>query len=527
LNFLKHILSFSLLYGLFFMTISNNIIAQLQEENGRVKIFYPNGQISSEGYVRDGKPDGYWKTYYVTGILKSEGKRSNFLLDSTWNFYNQAGELTEVINYNLGKRGGYTYRYDYNNPQQPGKKTLVSKELYINDKKEGESQYYYNTGELKEIVNYKDGKKDGYSKQFDKEGTVISLNQFKDGYLVSRERINRKDEQGLRQGTHKTFYEDGSLKREVNFLDDQLHGYYREFDEDGYLLQALRYERGAVIEEIDEEAKEIVDFRRTFDEEGRLIFSGGYREGTPIGIHRFYDTTGTVINAYIFNERGDKISEGIVDEQGNRKGVWKDFYISGELRATGTYRNNRKTGEWNYYFRNGKIEQKGRFLNGRHDGQWIWYFDTGEIWREESYFNGMEDGYAKEYDREGNIIAEGNYINGEKDGKWIHDVGDHREEGNYITGLREGKWIYYYDDGSVKFEGNYVRGLPDGKQIYYYNDGTMKEEQFYNAGIRDKVWRKYNRLGNIEIAILYRKNKEIRINGIKIDLPESDIKVIE
>jgi antitoxin component YwqK of YwqJK toxin-antitoxin module len=495
-------------------------------EDGPITIYYPNGQVSSEGFVKDGKPDGYWKTYYVTGILKSEGKRTNFLLDSTWNFYNNTGDLVEVINYQLGKRSGYTFTYDYNNPELPGQQTLVAKELYINDKKEGESFYYYNTGEIKEVVLFSDGKREGYAKEFDRDSTIVTLKQYKNNFLISRERVNRKDESGFKQGTHKTFYEDGSVKEEVNYLDDQLHGYFRQYDESGILLQTLRYERGAIIEEIDEEAKEIIDFRRTYDEQGRLIFSGGYIEEIPIGIHRFFDTTGTVINSFIYNERGVKISEGIVDEQGNRRGEWKDFYITGELRARGNYLNNRRTGEWTFYFKNGKVEQNGRFLNGRFDGEWIWYYDTGEIWREETYFNGSEDGYAAEYSKSGDIIAAGNYINGEKDGEWIHVVGDHKEVGEYISGLREGKWIYYYEDGSKKFEGNYVRGLPDGPQFYYYKNGTIQEEQYYSAGLRERIWRKYDEYGNVQISIVYRNNREIRIDGVRVRLPESDIKRI-
>jgi uncharacterized protein len=501
-------------------------MAQLEIEDGPVTIYYPNGQVSSEGFVKDGKPDGYWKTYYTTGILKSEGKRTNFLLDSTWNFYNHSGDLVEVINFQFGKRSGYTYTFDYDNPELPGQKTLISKELYINDKKEGQSFYYYNTGELKEVLFFSDGKKEGYAKEYDRDGTVNTLKQYKDNYLISRERINRKDEEGFKQGTYKTFYEDGSVKNEVNYLDNELHGYFREYDEKGILLQTLRYERGAIIEEIDEEAKEIIDFRRTFDEQGRIIFSGGYREDIPIGIHRFFDTTGTVINSYIYNERGIKTSEGIVDEQGRRKGEWKDFYITGEQRASGNYSNNRRKGDWIYYFKNGSIEQKGRFLNGRFDGEWIWYYDTGEIWRNETYFNGSEDGYAVEYSRSGDVIAAGNYINGEKDGEWIHVVGDHKEVGKYISGLREGKWIYYYEDGSKKFEGNYVTGLPDGKQYYYYKNGTIQEEQYYSAGIRERIWRKYDELGNVLISIVYRENREVRIDGVRIRLPEGDIKRI-
>ncbi|MBP5782526.1 MAG: hypothetical protein J6W04_03195, partial [Bacteroidales bacterium] len=41
-----------------------------------VQFFYPNGKVvSSEGFMVDGKPDGYWKSYYENGNLKSEGNR--------------------------------------------------------------------------------------------------------------------------------------------------------------------------------------------------------------------------------------------------------------------------------------------------------------------------------------------------------------------------------------------------------------------------------------------------------------------
>ena len=68
---------------------------------------YPNGTVSSEGLIKNGKPEGFWKSYYVTGVKKSEGKRTNFLLDSIWIFYDQAGDTTEKINYLYGKKNGW------------------------------------------------------------------------------------------------------------------------------------------------------------------------------------------------------------------------------------------------------------------------------------------------------------------------------------------------------------------------------------------------------------------------------------
>ena len=83
----------------------------VQLQDGYQQFRYPNGNISSEGHIRNGKPDGYWKSYYVTGVLKSEGRRTSFLLDSLWVFYDQAGDTIEKISYLLGKRNGYSLKY--------------------------------------------------------------------------------------------------------------------------------------------------------------------------------------------------------------------------------------------------------------------------------------------------------------------------------------------------------------------------------------------------------------------------------
>ena len=72
---------------------------------------YANGQISSEGYLRDGKPDGLWKTYYESGQLKSVGKRTDFLLDSTWVFFAESGDTTLIINYKKDLKNGLRFTF--------------------------------------------------------------------------------------------------------------------------------------------------------------------------------------------------------------------------------------------------------------------------------------------------------------------------------------------------------------------------------------------------------------------------------
>ena len=55
---------------------------------------------------------------------------------------------------------------------------------------------------------------------------------------------------------------------------------------------------------------------------------------------------------------------------------------------------------------------------------------------------------------------------------------------------------------------------------------NVKEERYYVVGIREKSWKKYDEIGNLKLTITYKNDEENKINGIKIDLPESKTKLI-
>ena len=55
---------------------------------------------------------------------------------------------------------------------------------YILNKREGEWKFYYSSGELKTIINYKDGKRDGESIIYGKGGEILQKLKFLDGIEV-------------------------------------------------------------------------------------------------------------------------------------------------------------------------------------------------------------------------------------------------------------------------------------------------------------------------------------------------------
>lgn len=495
--------------------------------NGFNKIFYPNGKISSEGYMRNGQPDGYWRTYYPSGVLKSEGNRKNHLLDSIWIFYNEAGDTLQKVNYIMGKRNGYTLGYLVQpgmDPMQRG--SIGSRELYVNDKKEGPSFYFYANGKLKEEVQYTGNKKHGITKEFDNAGTLITLQRFNNGVLVERERLNRTDNKGLKQGIWKTYYASGSVRSEVNYKDDILEGVYKEYDENGNIQLLLEYAKGVLVQKADTAELEI-EIRNQLDEAGNVVYSGSYRRNIPVGIHRMFDKTGTVINAFLYNDEGIKLGEGIITNEGKKEGDWKYFNVDATLRAKGKFANNLEQGNWNYYFANGKTEQAGTYKNGKINGLWKWYYSNGELKREEEYFEGKEEGISVEYDTLGSIITSGSYFDGMKEGEWLYKAGDYSEKGKYTGDLKDGKWQAFYNDGTLKYEGDFVQGNPDGEHMFYYPNGRIKEANYYVMGISEKNWKKYDENGQLLISITYKDNREYRINGEKVEFAANDIKLIE
>jgi antitoxin component YwqK of YwqJK toxin-antitoxin module len=174
------------------------------------------------------------------------------------------------------------------------------------------------------------------------------------------------------------------------------------------LVLTMLYDNGAIVKSRVEDEPDIEIVNR-HDQDGKLICSGPFRNKVPVGIHREFGKDGKVSNAFIYNDNGLLLSEGIVDEAGNRNGKWKDLFPNGKTLAEGQFADNRRSGQWKFYNLSEKVEQTGSYNNGRPDGLWKWYYENGALLREEEYFQGQRDGLYTEYSIEGEIIAQGKY----------------------------------------------------------------------------------------------------------------------
>jgi antitoxin component YwqK of YwqJK toxin-antitoxin module len=473
--------------------------------NGYNTFYYENGNKSSEGTMVDGKPDGYWKTYHENGILKSEGNRLNFLLDSTWKFFDEEGDLLMVINYREGKKDG---------PRITFRRDEIVEENFKGDIKQGLTTYYYPDSTVMKTINFVDGREDGLAKEFGEDGRVVTLTTYKKGYVVSRERINRKDASGRKQGLWKFFHENGLVQLEGKYANDLKDGFFKEYDESGKLLATSKWVEG----ELQENAAELVrlDIVRDYYPDGSVMTMQTFRNGVAQGVRRDYDENGNIVSGAFYKD-GEKVGEGITLEDGVRDGVWKEFYNNGVLRGEGVYEKGVKVGVWKYYHPNGQLEQTGEFdKKGRLKGTWVWYYPSGKVLREENYRSGLLDGLMTEYDEAGNIIAEGEYIEGLEEGPWVYQYGDFREEGSYSYGYRNGYWKSFDSSGELLFEGEFIDNNPNGKHLFYWDNGKVKDEINYLMGMKDGDWRKFNYDGSLFLVISFDNGIEKKYDGVTI-----------
>jgi antitoxin component YwqK of YwqJK toxin-antitoxin module len=509
--------------------------SQVTNPNGYNIFYYENGTKSSEGTMREGKADGYWKNYYKNGVLKIEGNRKNFALDSIWKFYNDKAKITKAVNYLEGKKNGFTISYDTN-------QRISSKEVFLNDIKQGNSYWYYPSGKTKQITPYVKGKPDGYSYEFSEDSTIISIIKYQGGILANIERINRKDELGKKQGVFKDFYEDGKLKEEKKYKDDLIDGYVKTYDKKGNLSNTEKFNNGNKVKNAPELAK--LDVYKDFYEDGTLKYEGGYINGTPVGTHYHYkqkyicdslpvardDTSDVMIkkivcrnravpdSAITFNE-GVKIEYGPVDSLRNKIGIWSEYHNSGEFRGKGLYANDKRIGDWVFYYPNEKVEQRGKYdKKGKAQGEWKWFYENGSLLREETYFDNLRNGIMTEYTEDGKIITKGEYIDDMQEGIWFYETPEYKEIGKYVNDKPDSLWKrFYMPKEKLRFEGRFLNGDEDGKHTWFWENGKKMTEGSFIGGMKQNDWKFYDEAAFNYLTIFYENNVEIKFQGVKIE----------
>lgn len=231
------------------------------------RYLYPDGSVSSEGPLVDGKPNGHWRAYYENGALKSEGDRKKFQLDSTWSFFAPDGQLTTTITYEEGKKQGPSRKYGASG-------ALLSEDQFKDDLLDGFSTAYFPAGGVQSKVPYKTGKEDGKAYEYAEDGRPITITDWRGGVLQRRLELNRYDKAGLRQGFWQGYWPNGNVQWEGRFTDDKRQGIFKEYDPQGNLKELAKYDQDEVMPDAAETA--LLDIKNTYYPDGKVASIGSY-----------------------------------------------------------------------------------------------------------------------------------------------------------------------------------------------------------------------------------------------------------
>ena len=234
--------------------------------------------------------------------------------------------------------------------------------------KDGVHATYYDS-DLKQIESvqvYDFGLLEGNSEQY-----------YQNGQLKTRLIYHLDTLEGLAEG----YYENGQLKVRYQNENNEIHGLYQYYHENGKLATKQWFQQG------------ILDgMQETYYPTGQLNSECAYQNGTKEGTCLIYYNSGQIestctyeqgVGTYIAYYENGKIKEKGGLNLNRREGLWQTYYPNDSLQSVGHYylkgpKRSVKHGLWEVYHPNGGLKLVGTYVYGVRKGQWFKYFETGE-----------------------------------------------------------------------------------------------------------------------------------------------------
>ncbi len=421
-----------------YYTATGQLSYQLNYKNGladgKATYFFPNGTTKRKEYTnKDGFADGYYKEYFLNGVLKSEGWYKEDMLHGLWKYYYPNGKLDEVKYYTNNELTG-TIEYYYPNGKKYAQdmydqnniffkhvifdtlgnvlKTCDVKygngpfeSIFLNGKPAHIGTFKYEYYDGLETVNYPDGKKrteiqnkygkehgpkisywpNGTVKQIDTLEFNVTNGICKSFYDNGKLETQYRNVNGNTEGELVSYHKNGTIRVKGNFKEDDRHGYYFVYGQDGMLRYRLNYHYGQI-----------------------LSYSYEDKAGAMLPEIMLPKGTGTVKSFY---KNGQPSAEFGV-EAGYYNGTFKFFYSTGAIESEEKYLFGDLMGTSKEYTSTGKIKEESNYVLDNLDGVCTEYSDAGVIKTQDTYKLGFKHGVCKTFDDKGNLKQSVIYYNG-------------------------------------------------------------------------------------------------------------------
>lgn len=232
------------------------------------------------------------------------------------------------------------------------------------DIKHGKAFWLDTKGNVLQVTNYNNGKKDGEEIFYNDDSEEIQITFFKQDKLHGeyKEFYDKKIlkfsvnyENGLKQGSAKWYHNNKILARQVNFSDDKRNGEELEYYQNGNLSKKCNYENDLLQGECvsyypNKRINQVINYKqslkngisKSYNQKGILLSTSEYENDEKIGIEALFSDDGilqmqriykqkcpTCIEVKVYNESGSLKTEMLYE---NYLAIWqKDYNEQGEM----------------------------------------------------------------------------------------------------------------------------------------------------------------------------------------------------
>ena len=384
--------------------------------NGKYTEYYKNGKIKIQGNYKEGRRNGEFKTFLKNSksagsVIYKDGKIIKSTLIKSMKD-NASFSPISYVNYDLDTS------YSIGKVDFPNK---LLKTYYMYNKKgvlNGDSIKYYEEGNIKSIIPFK--------------------NNIVDGLTIS-------------------YYENGNIKEEVHYKNDKMNGEAKSYDENGKLNGRTIFKDDIKLEEEVHKENEIL--KNTF-KNGEVVKqdicspNGTLKErrvlnGNEMEYSTFYQNGNVkqkiltknkvIIKEQLYARNGNIMLNSFFSTDGKPIKEVFEYYPDGKLFRKISTMDEMANGDTLEYYPNGNIKKKAFFKNDKQEGEYTVYYESGVIMQKVLYKNGVRNGEAIAYYENGNIEQKAYFVNGKKEKEHLY----YDEKGNltkteiYKNGIKQ------------------------------------------------------------------------------------------
>lgn len=491
--------------------------------HGPSSIYHPNGQLQAKGTMVLGKRHGRWQLIDGDGQI-SEGSYENGKRSGEWRSTDGSGKLVELANYVKDELHGPLERHN-----EFGYKIL--QQFYIQGELQGEQQTWHPNGELASVSHWVLGQRNGPHKRWLPNGTLWEQGSYRMGIPTGRwswhdrsgkllERTDMGEGSGVFyefeamgmdvvrvaerpysngevEGLERSYYPDGVLKSQCDYISGLRHGSYTAWHSNGVKAEEGLYEDhepvGTWRAYHNIKADKPVLARETrYQSAGKARVIEYAADGSTMLVREVDDGENHGRETH-FYANGTVRREGN-NEHGKPHGLWKEFYISGQMKSAMEYVYGEPHGAYEEWHavpegQDPALKLKGSYVFGEREGEWTSYFEDGGVATRVNFENGRETGeFLAYWPSSGQLRAKGVYVQGRRHGKWLnyYQNGSLASKEAWVYGERHGVFGHFHmsQDGNPppKARGQFDKGVASGLWQTFYPNGTVETAQYYKRG---------------------------------------------